>query len=204
MPTTTSQLSAITRELNKVESAGQVRVAIGAALTSLHNAYPLLSRVNSDLATRLRNELDIARQDLERWFVSMPASSTGGMDYRVTWSQKRALVLKAYTTIAGVEGAAYFEPSTSNLDILAQSLKEAPKVFGKAVGVVAGGVGEGVGAVAGELGKGVGSAVGGLFAGMGFGGTIAVGLVALVVFGFAKRGTLLGAAATQIRKVLPT
>jgi hypothetical protein len=177
---TSQELTDIVRALNKVQSAGQVRVAIGAALNAIGATYPVLDRIaDDDTSESLRGELDSARVNLERWIKMI--YPVGGEDYRSEWAKGRNLVEKAYVVIAGVEGAASYKPRTSFLSILAQSISEAPKVFG-----------EGLGAVVGAVGEAAGKAAAGVATGLGLSGWIFVIVAAVVALAYVKRVSILG------------
>jgi hypothetical protein len=177
MATTTAELTRIAEALNTVQSAAQVRAAIGAALNALHAAYDVAGRIDNDQVRRnVTNELTIARQALELWFSKIVPR--GGEDYRNEWYGNRNLVDRAYVVIAGAEGAAEWVPRTSNWEILWTSIKEAPKVFAQAAGDVAG--------------TAAGSVAGGLLGGLGLSGIFWVAIAGLVVLAIVKRGTILG------------
>jgi hypothetical protein len=112
---------------------------------------------------------------------------TGEAPYKADFSAKRRLIEKAYIDIAGIEGEANYKPSTSNLDILLTSLREAPKVFGEAVGTVAK-----------ELGGAAGSLAGGIVKGLGFGGMFGLLLVVAVIVLVVTKGTIIGRVARLI------
>jgi hypothetical protein len=177
---TTDELPAIARALNGVSSAGQVRAAVGAALNAIHAAYDHVGDISSgDLRASATRELDNARLALEGWYPQIAGDD--GADYTNDWGTHRQLVDRAYVAIAGVEGAASYVPTTSNLSILLQSISEAPSVFGKALGSVA----KELGAVAGEAGAGV-------LGGLGVKGVIFLALGIVVVLAVLNRGTIIG------------
>lgn len=177
---TENELIDIQRALNKVQSAAQVRIAIGAALNALGATYPALERIsNDDLERSMRGQMDSAGNNLNRWLKQI--FPTGSEDYRAEWQKGRHLVDTAYVVIAGVEGAANWKPRTSFWSILLTSLEEAPKVFG-----------EGVGSVVGAAGKAAGQAAAGVGLGLGLSGWIFVIVVGLVVLTYVNRGTVIG------------
>ncbi len=155
-----------------MQTAGQVRSAIGAALVAIGKAYPLVNRVNSDVAGSLHRELESVRKPLEQWYAQLQ-KTPGGWSVAREWSQKRRLVDRAYHTVAGVEAAADWTPTTSNWTILADSIAEAP-------GVALQTAGKAVGAVAKEAGNAAGGLLGGVFSGLG--PMLSVVLVAVAVF----------------------
>jgi hypothetical protein len=177
---TDAEISAITKALNGVASAGQARAAYGAALRAANAAYPLLERLNDELAETSRHQLDNARVALENEYRSIESMSAGA-DYRETFQQtRRNIPLRVYLVIGGIEAAANYKPQTSNLAILTQSIKEAPAVFGQAAGEVVK-----------QAGSVVGSAAGGILSGLGISGTVTLVVVAVVVLLVVTRGSLL-------------
>lgn len=183
MASTTAELQDIARTLDKIRSAGAGRIAAGAGLRALSPAYDQLARISAtDRRNARKNELEIARTNLERWMRNLTAHD--GADITALWKQTnggRDVVLRAYTAIAGVEGEANYKPQTSNWEILLMSLKEAPAVFGEAVG-----------AIAGATGKAAGDVAGGLLFGLGLGGLIRVGVIVAIVAIVVTKGTIIG------------
>ncbi|MBV9837864.1 MAG: hypothetical protein JO156_07085 [Solirubrobacterales bacterium] len=136
-------LEQISAALNGVQSVGQARAAIGAALTAIHDAYdtanglPYFSGYNTAAATR---ELDSNRYALEGDYKALPQGDNTAID-RSKWAPMQNDVNRAYVSIAGVLGGVAGAPTISDVgDILVQSIKEAPGVFleyvGKATGAV--------------------------------------------------------------------
>lgn len=177
---TIDDIAAITRALNRVTTAGQARQAIGLTTTAISRTYKVADMLPSDRRAIAKRTLDGARQPLEAWYRAIEQVSAAA-PFANDWSAKRRLVERAYIEIAGIEGEANHVPATSNLDILLTSLKEAPKVFGQAVG-----------SVAKEVGATAGSVAGGVFKGLGFGGTLGLLVVVAVVVLVLTRGTVLG------------
>lgn len=180
---TIDELPAITRTLNRVETAGQARAAIGAALKALSKGYPLADRLSRDLAASARRELDSARVALEGWYRQIeqtPAAAT----FTSEWAKKRSLVQTAYVVIAGVEGAAGHTAGVSLAGLLADAIVDVPRVVGSAVGSVGRELGKGVGETAGSL-------VGGLFGGLGPSGLLVVVIAAAALIAF-RKGLLQG------------
>lgn len=192
---TVDDLQAITRTLNGVESAGQVRMACGAALRAAGAAYPLLDRIpegNRNTRTSLRGQLDTARLNVDRFYKSI--TTTGSDSYRATWVAKgMTLVQQVYVVVAGIEGAAGYKPSTSNWEILFDAIADAPRVFTNAVGTAAG-------QVAGAAGKAAGGLAGGLLSGLGISGAVSVALVVGVVAIVVTKGTIIGRIGALARK----
>lgn len=177
---TTEEFTQIVRALNGVNTAGQTRAAIGAALVALSPAYKLLDRLPDDRARAGKGELDTARTALEGWYRSIEKVA-GAAPFKNDFRAKRKLIERAYIVVGGIEGEAGHVPQTSNLAILSKSISEAPQVFGKAVAEVAN-----------TAGNVAGSAVGGVLGGLGLSGTVTllvVGAVVLLVF---TKGTILG------------
>lgn len=159
MSRTLDELSSINRVLDKVETAAQARIAIGEGLNALGRAYQLVGKVPTELGVPIlgdhyRFQLDRARVNLETWFNQI--QGRGAEDYRADWKLNRWKLDKAYVEIAGIEGAAEYVPRTSNLEILAQALREAPGLFGETVGNVLQEVGKAAGKVAAGAAKGLG------------------------------------------------
>ena len=180
---TDAEFSAIVKVLNQVQTAGQARVAAGAALNAVHVAYDLLDDLTADRARAGKGELDAARVALETWYANIKGVS-GAAPFANEWATKgRKLVERCYIAVAGVEGQAKHVPQTSNLQILATSLAEAPAVFTQAVGKAAG-------TVAKEAGSVVGSAAGGILSGLGISGTLTMVVIGLGVFAFYRRASL--------------
>jgi hypothetical protein len=177
---TIDDIAAITRTLNRVTTAGQARQAIGLASEAISRTYKVADMLPSDRRAIARRTLDGARTPLEAWYRDI-AQVSYAAPFVNDWSAKRRLVERAYIEIAGIEGEAHYVPATSNLDILLTSLKEAPKVFGQAVG-----------ATVKEVGAGAGSLVGGIFSGLGIGGTLGLLVVVAVVVLVVTRGSVLG------------
>lgn len=173
---TIDEIGTISRELNRVSSAGQARAAIGAALRALSAGYPMASSASdADRAARMKRSLDDARIPLERWYgeIKSPADAPYAKDF----ARRVELVRRAYVTLAGVEAEASYVPQTSNLQILIRSIKEAPTVFARGVGEVA----KGVGNVAGDV-------AGGVVTGLGIGGTATLIGAGLLVLWILKSG----------------
>ena len=169
----------ITTVLNQVKTAGQARVAIGEGLNALGRTYPLLGKLVSDRAASARRELDTDRLALEAWYRQIKDMSALA-DYSTTWREKRhGTIDHAYVVIAGVEGEAHHKPQITNLEILTQSIKEAPAVFAQAAGEVTGAVG-----------SAAGSAAGGIFKGLGISGTITIVLVGAVLLFILQPGLI--------------
>lgn len=168
MPSTSAELPKIAKELNKVKTAGQAQNAIGSALRSISPLYPALKDANADEATihRATSELTNARIWLEEWYKSIK-DIPPAWDYSASWATERRHLDRAYNAIAQAEAIAEWEPRTSNWQILATSIAEAPGVFTKAVVSAATTVAAGAGNVAG-------SALGGIFSGLGLPLTLVV------------------------------
>lgn len=177
---TVDELQGITRALNRVQTAGQARQAIGLTTTAISRAYVIAKGLPDDREAIAKRTLDGKRGDLERWYKEI-AGVSASAPFAYDWSQKRRLVESAYIAIAGIEGEAHYKPVTSNLDILLTSITEAPKVFGQAVG-----------SVAKEAGKTAGSVAGGIFSGLGVSGTLGLVVVLAVIALVLTRGTILG------------
>jgi hypothetical protein len=191
--------SKIVKLLNGVQSAGQARAAAGAALKAISPTYDLLDELPDDRARAGKTELTGARVALEEWYRSIEKVSAAA-PFNNEWPKGRKLVERAYIVIAGIEAEANHIPQTSNLQILGQSLAEAPAVFTAAVGKVAKETGKVVGTVAKEAGQAAGAAVGGIFSGLGLSGTVTLLLIGLVVLAVLKRGTLVGAILGRLSK----
>lgn len=170
---TSEDFTAIVRALNGVTSAGQARAAVGAALIAIHDAYPLLSRLRAERERAGRSELDQARLALEGFYRKI-ADTSPNADVQQTFAANRKLVERGYIVIGGIEAEAGYKPQTSNLQILATSIKEAPAVFTRAVTSTAKDVVKGAGEV-------VGSAAGGILSGLGLSGTLTLVVVGLIV-----------------------
>jgi hypothetical protein len=179
-----ADISPIIKLLSTVQTAGQARAASGAALDAVHDCYDLLSQLSADRARAGKTELDDARTQLQQWYKKIEKVSAAA-PFANEWSTHRKLVERCYIAIAGVEGTAQHVPQTSNLQILGQSIAEAPALFVAQVGKAAGSVAKEAGAV-------VGSAAGGIFSGLGLSGTVTLLLIAAGVVLFLKRGTLIG------------
>jgi hypothetical protein len=177
---TIDDIAAITRALNGVTTAGQARAAIGRTSEAISRAYKVADMLPSDRRTIAKRTLDGVRQPLDSWYREI-ANVSASAPFANDWAAKRRLIERAYIEIAGIEGEANYVPATSNLDILLTSIKEAPKVFGQAVG-----------SVAKEVGATAGSVAGGVFKGLGFGGTLGLLVVVAVVVLVLTRGTVLG------------
>lgn len=194
MPLTSDELVQITRMHNGVKTAAQVRLAIGAALKSLGNAYPVADQI-PDAATRATSKtlLDQSRNYLTGWFKRIYL--VGNEDYSTEWAKYRDEVRRAYVVIAGVEGAASYVPRTSNAEILQQAIKEGQGTISTVLDTV----GQIAGGVAGAAGEGVGGALGGVFKGLGIKGTLHVAVIGAVVLLVVTKGTIIG----KIRGLLP-
>lgn len=177
---TVDELQTITRHLNTVKTAGQARAAIGAATTAISPAYKLAEQLPDDRERATKNELNIARGQLESWYRQI-ATMSGSAPYEAGWATNRHKVFTAYSVIAGIEGEASYKPVTSNASILLTSIREAPGVFGEAVGTVAK-----------QVGKTAGNVAGGVFSGLGVTGTIGLVVVLAVVVMVITRGTVIG------------
>lgn len=181
---TTEEFTAIVRKLGEVSSAGQARAACGAAAAAARAAYDILPRLRDDLEAASRTELDqrnFAVGHFYRTIEKMSAQAEIRETFHAGPSSGRKLIEGLYITIGGIEAAANHKPQTSNLQILAASIAEAPAVFGQAVG-----------AAAGEVGKVAGGAAGGILAGLGISGTLTLAVVAIVILLVVTRGTILG------------
>lgn len=170
----------ISSVLNAVATAGQARAAIGEGLNAIGRTYPLLGKMPDDRARSGRGELDTDRVALEGWYREIKDVSYSA-SFKDAFAKKRKLLEHAYVVIAGIEGEASYVPQTTNLQILTDSLKEAPKVFAQAAGSVTSAVGEAAG-----------SAVGGAISGLGISGTLTLVLVGAVLIFVLKPGLLLG------------
>jgi hypothetical protein len=177
---TDAELTAISRALNGVKTAGQVRGAIGAALTAMSPYYKVAERLTDEQERTAKNQLNIVRGELERWYKQIERVSAAA-PFATEWAAGRDKVQRAYVVIAGIEGTAHYTPQTSNLDILLTSIKEAPAVFGQAVGTVAK-----------EAGKTAGNVAGGIFSGLGISGTLGLVVVLVVVLVVLTKGTVIG------------
>jgi hypothetical protein len=175
-----AEFSAIVRALNGVKTAGPARAAAGAALNAAHDAYNVLDDLTDERAAAGKHELDLARADVQTWYARI-AETSYAAPIANEWATGRLKIQRLYQVIGGLEAEAHYTPQTSNVDILLQSVKEAPQVFGSAVG-----------SVTKEAGKVVGSAAGGILSGLGVSGTITVVLVLVGVVVFLKRGTIVG------------
>src|SRR5687768_9182808 len=192
MPLTSGELTQITREHNGIQTASQVRLAIGAALKSIGMTYPVADRVSDDDTRRsLKNQLDQARVPLENWIRRI--YPTGSEDYRTEWQKHREMVRHAYVVIAGVEGAANYVPRTSNWEILREAIREGQGT----VAEVLTGAGQLAGGVAGAAGKGAGGLLGGIFSGLGISGTLHIAIIGAVVLLVVTKGSIIG----TVRKV---
>ncbi len=177
---TDAEFSAIVRALNGVQTAGPARAAAGAALNARHVTYDVAARLPKERANAGAHELNLAGSAVQAWYDRI-ASMSYAAPIANEWVKGKPLIQKLYQVIGGIEAEAHYTPTTSNLDILLQSVKESPQVFGEAVG-----------SVTKEAGKVVGNAAGGIFSGLGVSGTITLvvilGVVALVL----KKGTIVG------------
>ena len=173
----TQNLQSVIRELNRVRTNGQARTVVGAALTYLGRTYPVLPKIKSaEYRETSRKELDRARAALEAVFPRIPTNGESATLDPKIWTTAREAINKAYIAAEGVNGAAAHEPQTTLTEILATSIVEAPAVFAK-----------GVGQVAGAVGDTAGSVVGGVFSGLGIVWTVVLLLVAAaLVFGRLK------------------
>lgn len=191
MPNTADEMGQITRTLNAVATAAQVRMAIGAALRAASPAYVLADDEisNDTIREQLKQRLDRARLPLEEF--NRGIVPTGAQDYRQPWQARgRQLVLNVYHAIAAIEGAADYKPRTSNWEILSDAIADAPRVFGQAVGSAAAGVG-----------SAAGKAAGGIFGGLGLGGTLSAALVVAVILVVITKGTVIGKVGAIVRGV---
>jgi hypothetical protein len=177
---TVDEIAGITRALNLVKTAGQARQAIGRTLEAISRTYAVAKGLPDDREAIAKRTLDTDRSGLEKWYRDI-AGVSGAAPFENDWSAKRNLVSRAYVDIAGIEGEANYQPQTSNLDILLTSVKEAPKVFGQAVGTVAK-----------EAGATAGAVAGGVFRGLGVTGTLGLLLVVAVIVLVVMRGTIVG------------
>lgn len=177
---TIDTLAGIARALNRVETAGQTRAAIGAALNALGNAYKLLADLNSTIAESSRRELDTARMALEEWYRRIESVPTA-TPYKGELAKHRKLIERAYVIVAGVEGAANWVPRTQWVDVLEEIVRETGSKIGEVAGKAARAAGEAAGAAAG-----------GAVSGLGWKGVAMLAGALIVVLFVLKRGTLLG------------
>lgn len=189
---TIDELPQIVQALNRVTTAAQARVAIGAALNALHDSYDVVSvYLSGSVATFYSSELDAVRMPLEAWNKSIVAN--GNDDYTATFSAKKNLIFAAYNEVAAVEGASGYQSKTSNLQILLQSITEAPGVFQKGLEDALSAVAKTAGSVAAAAGDAAGMALGGVASGLGLGWVLIV-IAGVCVFVFVKKGGLKGLA----------
>lgn len=194
MALTADELTAITRVHNSITTAAQVRLAIGAALKAIGNAYPVADQI-PDSATRAtaKSQLDQSRNYLTAWFKRI--YPIGQEDYRNEWEKHRNEVRRAYVTIAGIEGAANYVPRTSNAEILQDAIREGQGTIASVLNTV----GQVAGGVAGAAGEGVGGALGGVFKGLGIKGTLHLAVIGAVVLLVVTKGGIIG----TVRRLLP-
>lgn len=151
---TDTDLRDLARALNLVTSTAQARAAGAAALAALHRGYDLVPRVPGSLREMVRRDLDRRRAAVEEAFRATdrldPGSAVGPW-----WKGFRRAIEGAYIDLSSAERVVGYQARTSNWDILADSIREAPGVLGRAVGETASAVGNVAGGV-------VGGALGGL------------------------------------------
>jgi hypothetical protein len=200
---TTEDLTRIAETLNSVETGHAARMAVGETANAVSRTYPVLEQI-FDLDTRysLRHELDAVRVNLDNYFPLIRAD--GQQDYRDEWRQPPwgfELCKRAYVVIAGIEGAAGYRPSTSNLSLLLDALEDAPRLFTEQLGRALGKVAEVAGEVAAEAGAGVGRALGGLGKGLGLSGALTVIIVVAVVAFVVTKGGIVAQVRALARDV---
>ncbi len=136
--------------------------------------------VESTLDLVVAGTIDAIGADVQAWYKRIEQTSYAA-PIANEWAKGKQLIQKLYQVIGGIDAEAHYTPATSNLDILLQSVKEAPQVFGEAVG-----------SVAKEAGKVAGNAAGGIFSGLGVSGTITLIVILGVVVLVLKKGTIVG------------
>jgi hypothetical protein len=148
-------------ELDRVKSIGQATAAANAALRSIHDAYSVISDLPwlGDQRANSRRELDEVRHQIESLHKKLGTVAKNPVD-PTAWKAMRKQIETAFGVIASIQGAANYQPKTSNWTILATSITEAPGVFTKTVATSA----KAIVSTAGDV---AGSALGGVFGGLG-------------------------------------
>jgi hypothetical protein len=155
-------MAVVARGLNLVQSVGEERAALRAALDEIDQGFALAARLSgwtasyspdeaSDRLTVLRVALNTEIRFLQ------PRADIDPVDPN-TWARARTFIERAYAEVDGIAGALGSVAGTHAQagDILADAIQNAPKVFGHAVGAVVSGVGEAAGSLAGGLLGGLG------------------------------------------------
>jgi hypothetical protein len=166
------RIALITRELNKVASAGQARAAITAALGELDRGVqmaPELSAWSTPDPGQAYNNLALIRAALEGERRGFSAQADDSQVDPQAWARARRQVERAYNEVAGIDGVVGSLDRVDVIAILGDAIADAPRVLGQAVGEVAAGAGQVVG-----------SAAGGILSGLGLVGMLVLAVVAFL------------------------
>ena len=170
---TGAQLRQVVRNLERVKSVGQARLASGSALTWLSSVYRVnaAADIPDDLRNSQRRELDTARRRIEHGFNQLPKGADRWPVDSADWGRLKNSIIAAHVAAAGVFGSANHRSVTSLGSILGEAITNAPTVFvesaGKALQKVGREAGKVTGIAAKEVGKGAGNILIGLGSGLG-------------------------------------
>jgi hypothetical protein len=151
----------VQRTLNTVQSAGEARAAITSAEKYLDYGQGLvgsLSRFASPTPDEAQDTINLHRAALDAELRGFAAQADDSPVDPQPWARAQREIIRACVDVAGIEGTALGSIAASE-DLpgnLADSIANAPKVFGQGVGSAIKGVGE----VAGNAGAGLLSGLG--------------------------------------------
>ena len=184
------RLQDIERALNQVESVGQAVAAVRAAQDEIERGRAVAADVTglsiTDFIPFFDGSAGIARQQLSSYLESLTIAHSQlaaearnlagqaqtGPVAQAQWGRVHRAISGVYGDVYAIEGVAGVHAAIDPGAILSSAIKDAPRVFGQALGVVAKEVGEG----AAQGGKG-------FFSGLGLVGSA---IFFLLLFAFVK------------------
>ncbi len=146
----TWDLSRVAKALNRVESVGQARAALGAVLNHLSAAYAAWPDAQGSYGGQgQKAALDGARVAVESYYKQLPTQLTAPAPH---WSDVgQPAANRAIVEAEGIIGSAEAFLSIDTVEILEDAIRNAPSVLAAAIGTVAGEVAKQTGRVSGEL-----------------------------------------------------
>lgn len=167
------RIALVSRELNRVASAGQARAAIGAARRELDRGLamvPDLSAWSTPDPGEAYSNLALLRAAIDGEDRGLAAQAAGSPVDPQAWQRARRQIERVYVDVSGLDGVVGQVDRVDVIAILGDAIADAPRVFGETVGQVVG-----------EAGKVAGQAGAGLLSGLGFVGVFVLVVVVVVL-----------------------
>lgn len=151
-----ADVALVSRALNKVQTIGQAKLAIGEALNEIGRAYKT-AKISDDAKGWAADSriLDRVRLPLEAWFTEISGRSDAS-NYRAEFLARRDLVTRAYVETFGILGEIQARGTVSLLNEIGTGFEALPGQAGAAIGGLARGVGETAGGILGGVFSGLG------------------------------------------------